>query len=85
MLTNVQDGLETNIDLVNKGIESVRPDFLQRFMVGRSNGPGASKHAGKMTDVNVWDFALTKDMLKKWTNCRYEVFSRNRSHQRVEE
>ena len=62
--------METNIDFVNKDIEPLRSDFLDRFMVGKGVGPGHSKHAGKITDINIWDYARTKTELIKWTSCR---------------
>ena len=30
---------------------------------------GDSKHSGKITDVNIWNRALSLDSMARWTNC----------------
>ena len=62
----------TNIDLVDKRIDTIHfgPDLLENVFVGRKPDAGFSKHAGKISDFNLWDYALSKDQMKKWTSCR---------------
>ena len=68
----LQDGDLTNIDFIETGIETQNLDseILGDFLVGRSAYPGASGHSGQFSDVNIWDYALTKDQIQKWTGCQ---------------
>ena len=68
----VKDGFTTNIDFVETGIETeiLNSQMLEDFLIGRSAYPGNSPHAGKFSAVNIWDHALHKDQIMKWTSCK---------------
>ena len=69
----------TNINSVDKNLEDVYvpSNFLDIIYIGRCNGKdlpwlkSCSLHFGKITDVNIWNRALTIDEMLGWTNCRY--------------
>ena len=48
-------------------------NFLDIIHIGRSTEEGAKVHFdyGNITDVNIWNRALTLDEMLGWTNCRY--------------
>ena len=65
----------TNIDFIETGIETqnLNSEMLGDFLVGRGTSPylqGRSGHSGQFSDVNIWDYALTKDQIIKWTSCK---------------
>ena len=65
----------TNIDFIDTRIETqnLNSEMLGDFLVGRAASPGAlgsSRHSGQFSDVNIWDYALAKDQLIKWTSCK---------------
>ena len=71
----LQDGDLTNIDFIETGIETqnLNSEMLGDFLVGRGTSPylqGRSGHSGQFNDVNIWDYALTKDQIIKWTSCK---------------
>ena len=69
-----QDGLVTNINHVDERLKNVEvpSDFLDIIYVGRCAEDGAvcSLHNGDITDVNIWNRALSLDEMIGWTNCR---------------
>ena len=69
----LQDGDLTNIDFIATGIETenLNSETLGDFLVGRSASfPENSGHSGQFSDVNIWDYALTKNQIIKWTSCK---------------
>ena len=62
----------TNIDFKDKGINAnnLNNKFIEEFFIGHHGNPGTSAHAGKLSDVNVWDFPLSKSEMEAWTTCR---------------
>ena len=67
-----QDGILTNIDFEESRILSdhLNSGILDNVYVGRTNQDGSSKHAGKFSDFNLWDYALPKNLMLKWTSCK---------------
>ena len=66
----------TNIDFIANRIETenLNSEMLRDFLIGRiASFPGRSDlsaHSGQFSDVNIWDYALTKDQIIKWTSCK---------------
>ena len=65
----------TNIDFIASGIETenLNSEMLGDFLVGRCTSPicqGMSGHSGQFSDINIWDYALAKDQIIKWTSCK---------------
>ena len=56
-----------NVDI---DVQNLNSNLLNDFLVGRSPSPGSSRHSGQISDVNIWDYALTTDETRKWTSCR---------------
>ena len=54
----------------------VSPNFLNSIYVGRCAGnlsyfdQPCSMHFGHITDINIWNKALTLEEMIGWTNCR---------------
>ena len=69
-----QDGFATNINKVDFNIKNakVSQTFLDSLYVGRcaDEQKSCSQHFGDITDVNMWNKALTENDMKMWTNCR---------------
>ena len=65
----------TNIDYIQTGIETqkLNSEVLGDFLIGRGTSTylqGRSGQSGQFSDVNIWDYALTKDQIIKWTSCK---------------
>ena len=64
----------TNINHSDKDLTDLEiPSyFLDIIHIGRSTIEGAKLHFdyGNITDVNIWNRALTLDEMLGWTNCR---------------
>ena len=58
-----QDGYATNIDSTNPEIDTktLTASILDQFLIGFSH---------QASDMNIWDYALEKNEMKKWTTCR---------------
>ena len=65
----------TNIDFVDERLKNVKvpSNFLDIIYVGRcaDNSSDCSLHSGDITDVNIWNRALSMEEMIGWTNCRY--------------
>ena len=70
-----KDGQVTNIDFVDERLKNVKvpSNFLDIIYVGRcaDNSSDCSLHSGDITDVNIWNRALSMEEMIGWTNCRY--------------
>ena len=75
----LQDGHETNIDFVDKeiSVESLNFEVLGSIYFGRRAFKGNSEHAGKLSDINIWDYALSKEEMTLWTTCQSSEFFGN--------
>ena len=62
----------TNINFSESRILSdhLNSKILDNVYVGRTDQVGSSKHAGKLSDFNLWDYALSKELMLKWTSCK---------------
>ena len=62
----------TSIDVIETGIETqnLNSEMLGDFLVGRGTSPHLQGHSGQFSDVNIWDYAVTKDQIIKWTSCK---------------
>ena len=62
----------TNIDFVESRILSdhLNSGILDNVFFGRTDQDGSSKHAGKLSDFNLWDYALSKELMLQWTSCK---------------
>ena len=62
------------MDRVDKRIKDARlnPNFLDTIFVGRcaDDKRTCSLHSGDITDINIWNTALTIKEMIEWTNCR---------------
>ena len=69
-----QDGNLTNINFMQKVVDpkNLKKNILEGFQVGRrAEGMGKVFNFPKeISDVNIWNFALEDDIMKKWTDCR---------------
>ena len=69
-----QDGKVTNIDMVDERLRNLEipENFLDHIYVGRCADPEkvCSVHAGDITDVNIWNRALSLQEMIEWTNCQ---------------
>ena len=69
-----KDGKITNINFVDERLRNVMLplDFLDMIYVGRCwDDEIYSLHNGEITDVNIWNRALSLDEILGWTDCRY--------------
>ena len=70
----------TNINFVDERLKNVEvpSNFLDIIYVGRcaDNSSDCSQHSGDITDVNIWNRALSMDEMLGWTNCRYYIPSK---------
>ena len=51
----------------------IPPDFLTKFHLGRcafSYKGGCTTPGGQLTDLNIWDRALSMEDVIAWTSCR---------------
>ena len=72
-----KDGKITNINFVDERLRNVMlpTDFLDMIYVGRCwDNEICSLHNGQITDVNIWNRALSLDEILGWTDCRYKSF-----------
>jgi len=69
-----QDGSLTNINFRQKVVDpkNLNGNILEGVQVGRrAEGMGKVVNFPKeISDVNIWDFALEDNIMKKWTDCR---------------
>ena len=74
LLILFQDGKVTNIDMVDERLRNLEipENFLDHIYVGRCADPEkvCSVHAGDITDVNIWNRALSLQEMIEWTNCQ---------------
>ena len=64
----------TNLDSVQEGLKDVilPENLLDLIYVGRcvKMEHSCSVHAGDITDVNLWNKALTFEEMTDWTSCQ---------------
>jgi hypothetical protein len=69
-----QDGEMTTVHRVDKNVElsTVPKDLLDIIYIGRCDkrSQTCSRHAGDITDINIWNETLTTDQMIQWTNCK---------------
>ena len=67
---------ETNIDLVDKRIDTIHfgPDLIENVFVGRKPDAGFSKHAGKISDFKILCGAKLKNT---WLTPHSRKFKKN--------
>ena len=62
------------MDRIDETIKDARlnPNFLDTIFVGRCSDDkrACSLHSGDITDINIWNSALTVKEMIEWTNCR---------------
>lgn len=72
----------------DKILDKVEEDFqtsflssslLKKVAIGKKigNGEGYSRHAGTMTDINIWDMPLTAEQMQDWTSCESSALTGN--------
>ena len=66
-----QDGRLTNINFKEKVVDpkNLERNILEGVYVGRKPGGNAPDFQKKLSDVNIWDFALEEKVMKAWTAC----------------
>lgn len=69
------NGEATNVNHVEERLANVTlpKDLLSKVYLGmcvNHDKDPCSKHAGKFTDFNVWDRALTEQEMLTWTTCK---------------
>ena len=69
----VKDGKITNINFVYKNVEKYKlpDDFLDMIYIGRCDEQrrDCSAHSGNISDVNIWNRAMTIEEMINWTDC----------------
>ena len=69
-----QDGSLTNINFRQKVVDpkNLNGNILEGVQVGRRAEEMGKvfNFPKKISDVNIWDFALENNIMKKWTDCR---------------
>ena len=62
----------TNINHSDKDLTDLEipSNFLDIIHIGEEESPKVHFDYGNITDVNIWNRALTLDEMLGWTNCR---------------
>ena len=73
-----KDDYITNVNQVDNRLNNIEisSKTMDKIYVGRCIGTGTSwlktcsSHLGNITDINIWNRALTQTELTGWTTCR---------------